>query len=93
MACTCLSAPQAGLAGGRGFLLLSPTTNNSAHRGIDTQSIRVVHIFVAGQPAVDRLPQRAQQAVLCVLSATGIEEQSASLHASWFMLRLNAAVE
>ena len=71
-----LSAEHLGLEptdlAGRSMLLRqrrSPA-DNVPHRGIDGQSLRVVHVFITGQPAVDRLPQERHESVLFVAPLT-----------------------
>ena len=54
------------LTGGGRRLVLGPAAYHGSHRRIDTEAVGVVHIFIAGQTAVDRLPQQGRQSVLGV---------------------------
>ena len=43
------------LTGGRRGLVLGPATHDDPQRGNVAEALGVVNVFVAGQPAVDRL--------------------------------------
>jgi hypothetical protein len=49
------------------------------HRRIHAQSIRVVDILVAGQAAIDRLPQHCEHGVLRVPTVTEVGQHRVSL--------------
>jgi len=71
------SAPPAE-AVGRMEIALGPAeplaADDGAHGGIAGEPLGVVDVLVAGQPAVDRLPQEAEQPVADVLPAPALGE-------------------
>ncbi len=69
-----LSLEPADLAGGCGGAVQGPAAHHMAHHRIDTQSFGVIHIFVAGQPTVDRLTQQRRHAVLNVAAGAEVEQ-------------------
>lgn len=60
------------LAGGSRLDVLGPATHHRPQGGIEAEALGVVHIFIACQAAVDRLPQQRRQGVLGVLPGPGI---------------------
>ena len=63
-----LGLEAADLAGRGGALVSGPAAHHGSHGGIDAQALGVVDILVAGQSAVDRLPEERGEAVLRVLA-------------------------
>ena len=60
---------------GRGRRPAKPLpSHDGAHGGIAGEAVGVVHVFVAGEPAVDRLPQQAEQPVADVGPAPAFGE-------------------
>jgi hypothetical protein len=51
-----------------------PAANNPTHRRIAAQTLGVVYVLVAGQPAEYRLPQQPDQEVLSVLAGACIRQ-------------------
>jgi hypothetical protein len=52
--------------------VLGPATHHRSQGGIEAEALGVVHIVIACQAAVDRLPQQRRQGVLGVLPGPGI---------------------
>ena len=52
--------------------VLGPAADHGPQGGIEAEAFGVVDILVAGQPAVDRLAEEGEQAVLRVLSGAGV---------------------
>ena len=63
---------RAHLAGGSGLVVLGTATDHGPQGGIEAEAFGVVDILVAGQPAVDRLAEEGEQAVLRVLSGAAV---------------------
>src|SRR5262249_31563657 len=64
-------------AGGGGGGVLGPAAaQHGSHSGIDTEALGVVHVLVAGQPAIDRLAEEGPQAVLGVLPDAGVMQST-----------------
>ena len=55
-----------------GRMVLGAATDHGSHGGIEAEAFGVVDILIAGQPAVDRLTEQGEQAVLRVLSDASI---------------------
>ena len=53
-------------------MVLGPATHDGSQRRVEPETFGVVDILVAGQSAVDRLPQQSRQGVLLVLSEAGV---------------------
>jgi hypothetical protein len=49
-------------------VVLGPAAAYDPHRRIETEALGIVDVFIADQPAVDRLAEEGRQAVLRVLS-------------------------
>jgi hypothetical protein len=60
------------LPGGSRCVVLGPATHHGPQRGIEAEALGVLDVFIACQPAVDRLPQQGEQAVLGVLPGAGV---------------------
>jgi hypothetical protein len=63
-------------AGGSGLGVLGPTADHEPHRGIESETLGVVHIFITCQAAVDRLPQPGRQGMLGVRPRAGVEQSA-----------------
>jgi hypothetical protein len=53
-------------------LVLGSATRHVPQGGIDAEALGIVHVFVAGQTAVNRLPQSGGQRVLGALAGAGV---------------------
>ena len=53
-------------------LVLGPATHDDSHRGIVAEALGIVNVFIACQPAVERLAKEGQQTVLGVLAGAGV---------------------
>jgi hypothetical protein len=51
------------------------TTDDAAHSWVVAQTQRVVHVFVPGKPAEERLPQHADDGVTTILARAGISQK------------------
>src|SRR5262249_38753428 len=51
-----------------------PATHDDSHRGVVAEALGIVDIFIAGQPAVERLAKESQEAVLGVLPRAGVKQ-------------------
>ncbi len=60
------------LTGGRGLIVLGAATDHGPQCGIEAEAFGVVDILVPSQPAVDRLAEEGEQAVLRVLSGPAV---------------------
>src|SRR5262249_3713295 len=63
-------------AGGSGLVVPGAAAHHGPQGGIEAEAFGVVDVFVAGQPAVDRLAEQGQQAVLRVLSGARVVQAS-----------------
>jgi hypothetical protein len=50
------------------------SADDGPHRRITGEPLGIVHVLVSGEPAIDRLPQQAEELMLNVLSATPLGE-------------------
>jgi hypothetical protein len=69
-----LGLEAAHLAGRRRAPIDTLPADDGAHRRVKGEALGIVDVFVAGEPAIDRLPQQAEQLVPDVPAAPGIRE-------------------
>jgi len=76
--CQPLRLEAAHLAGGGGAPRNRSATDHPPHRRIVAQSLGVVHILVAGEPAKYRLPQQPDQQMPPVLAGARLRQSLAT---------------